>query len=68
MQGEGLLILRGERQRQLQEQIAATEASRTTLVQENKELQKQARPWTPCINRTCLISTPCNKDTSINEV
>ncbi len=41
MQGEGLLVLSGERQRQLQEQITATKVSSLALTRENGELQKQ---------------------------
>ncbi len=43
MQGDGLLILSGERQRQLQEQITATDIVKVTHTQENGELQKQVR-------------------------
>lgn len=41
LQGEGLKILSGEKQRALQDQVATAEATRTVLEEENRELQKR---------------------------
>lgn len=41
LQGEGLKILSGEKQRALQDQVATAEATRTVLEEESRELQKR---------------------------
>lgn len=41
LQGEGLQLLSGEKQRTLQDQIATAQATRTVLEQENREMEER---------------------------
>lgn len=57
MQDEGLLILSGERQRQLQELITAAEGNRVAMVEQNRELQNQVRAKS---RPSCGLSLHCD--------